>query len=282
MRFRRSLFALLAVCLVGAPVSAQNREHQQIFADLRMLQEQVQRLQLSLNTVVEQLKTTNTRLETQDANTRKGFADQNVAINAISGTVRSLVEKENENSVSVARLTSEMKQIRDGLTIQQTMLSQIMSLLQTPPDPNAPPPPTGGGTPAPRPPDQGMPPSPQSYFDAAWGFYASSKFDDAILLFQDFLKRFPDHPDAPRAQMMIGDSQLMLGKYKEALNAFSEVIARYKASDQLPDAYYKQGFCQEQLGQKAAAEKSYKTVIAEYPQSTAATLAAQALKKIKG
>src|SRR5215207_1729876 len=69
--------AVLAV-LAGSPVSlhAANKEHQQLMADLRMLQEQAQLLQNLIGSVTEALKAVNTRLDQQAETNRKAFADQ--------------------------------------------------------------------------------------------------------------------------------------------------------------------------------------------------------------
>jgi tol-pal system protein YbgF len=99
---------------------------------------------------------------------------------------------------------------------------------------------------------------------------------------REAIKQFPSSPDAPRAQMTIGESYYQLGKFKDALEAYTAVITTYKDSDQVPDAYYKQGLAYQQLGQRAQARTSYQYVIKNYPDSVARTLAEQALKKIGG
>jgi tol-pal system protein YbgF len=278
---------ILFVCLAAAPAGAQNRTELQLMAELRMVHEEVQRLQANLNAIVEQLKATNTRVDTQSEDMRKGFANQNVAIGEIRNTLGTLSARENESAVNVSRLTGEMKSIRDGLTIQQTMLNNIISLLQTPPDPNAVTTPAAGTPPtgAPPPtaaPGPGIPASPSSYYSAAFGFYAATKFDEAIEMAREAIKQFPSSPDAPRAQMTIGESYYQLGKFKDALEAYTAVITSYKDSDQVPDAYYKQGLAYQQLNQRAQARASYQYVIKNYPDSVARTLAEQALKKIGG
>ena len=285
------LFVL--VCLAAVPAAAQNRVDLQLMADVRMLHEEMQRLQLSLNAVVDQIKTTNARIDAQAEEVRKGFANEGVAIGEIRNSVRTIGERENESMVNVSRLTQEMKSIRDGLTVQNTMLNSIMSLLQTPADPNAVTRPVEpGGPPATVPPPtaaappstggSSIPPSPSTYYSAAFGYYAATKYDDAILMATEALAKFPDSPDAPRAQMTIGDSFVNLGKNKEALEAYTTLIDKYKGSDQLADAYYKQGQAYAALGQRENARRSYQYVIKNYPQETAATLAAQALKKLGG
>jgi tol-pal system protein YbgF len=291
MRYRTPVIvtALLALLLAASPAAAQNREHQQLFAEIRILQEQVQRLQLALNTALSQVGETNTRLDAATADTRKGFADQKVLIDALATSLRTLTEREGEGAVRVAQLTQEMKAIRDGLSMQQKMLNDILNLLQPavmaatePGAAGAAGAGAGGGEGAAAPPrPTSIPPSPASYYNAAWGYYASNQFDLAIEACQEALKRFPDSPEAPRAQMTIGESYFYMGQHsKEALEAFTVVITKYKDSDQVPEAYYKQGLTYEQLGQKESARKSYEQVRTTYPDSTAAIFATQALRRL--
>lgn len=283
-RIRSSFFFTLVVLALAPPALAQNRVELQLFADLRMLHEVTQKLQLSVNALAEQIKATNARIDAQAEETRKGFANENIAIGEIRNSVRTLGERQNDSSVNVQRLTQEMKAIRDGLTMQNSMLNNIMNLLQTPPDPNAVTNAAAGGTPPAPPPPGGssIPPSPSTYYTAAAGYYASTKYEDAIQMGQEALKRFPDSPDAPRALMIVGDSNYQLGRFKEALEAFTAVTSKYKDSDQLPDAYYKQGLAYQQLNQRAQARTAYQYVIKTYPDSVARTLAEQNLKKLGG
>ena len=72
----RATSALLGLILlaVASPARAANKEHQQLMADLRMLQEQAQLLQNLIGTVTEALKAVNTRLDQQVETMRKNFA----------------------------------------------------------------------------------------------------------------------------------------------------------------------------------------------------------------
>jgi hypothetical protein len=89
---RRLLPVIAGLCLLLAPAAAgaQNREHQQIVADLRMLHEQLQQLKLTVNTLIEQLAATNTRLDAQGDATRKDFADLRVLVNQLTGDMSTL------------------------------------------------------------------------------------------------------------------------------------------------------------------------------------------------
>jgi tol-pal system protein YbgF len=270
-----------------SPLAAQNRAETQMLLELRTLQEQVQRLQLALNQMTERVKASETQVETRANDMRKGFADQKLLIDSITAGLRTLTERENESGVKVALLSQEMKAIREGLTMQQTMLNQILGLLQPTADaaaagagvvdPAAPPP---AGAMPPRT-GANIPPSPGEYYDRARNYYFNSQFELAIQALEDAIKRFPDAPQAARAQLLIGESYYKSGKYKEALTAFTATLTNYKDPDVLPDAMLRQGMAYEALGQTAQARKSYQQVISTYKDSTAAILASEGLKRLK-
>jgi tol-pal system protein YbgF len=299
----------LCLLLVPAAAGAQNREHQQIVADLRMLHEQLQQLKLTVNTLIEQLAATNTRLDAQGDATRKDFADLRVLVNQLTGDMSTLRENLYDNTTRISKLTQELEAIRTGLGSVNQLLTQIVALLSAPPvDPNAEPgergagrgvpppvtPPTNtAGTP-PTDPDPAIPPpptqprlqapegvsSPTTYLNSASGFYFAGQFDLAVEAFTDFLERFPDSPDAAEAQFFIGEAHYASHRYREAQAAYAIVIGKYKGSPRVPDAYYKQGLAYEQLGEKPEAIKNYELLRKTFPDSTAGGHATQALMRL--
>src|SRR5256714_11117942 len=108
---------LLAAALVCAatPARAANKEHQQMMADLRMLQEQSQLLQNMLGTLAEAIKAVNTRLDQQAETTRKAFADQKLVIDNLTNDVRVIREKLDDNNVRIGSLTQEVDSLRQSL-----------------------------------------------------------------------------------------------------------------------------------------------------------------------
>ena len=293
MTHRARTIALLALTLLwAAPVAAQNREHVEIFADLRMLHEQLQKLQLAVNQLTTQLADANSRMDKQGEDARRAAADQKAVIDSMQITMREISERLDQSSVGVSRVNSEIKVLREALSMQQNLLNQILALLQTTLAGAAPP--AGGGTgagttgatpppDAPLPvaaPPPGLPPSPGEYWNVAWGYYASAKYEESIDAFREYLKQFPNSPDAPRAQMFIGDSQQFLGRYKDAIASYEVVITKHPESDQVPDAYLKQGQSHQALKQIPQARRLYTLVITKYPKSDAAIFAEEALKRI--
>ena len=93
------VLALAYVALTPATPAAADREHQQIMADLRILQEQTQQLQALMNDLGEALKAVNSRIEDQTSLERKAFADGKVQMDAISGDIRVVREKVDETNV---------------------------------------------------------------------------------------------------------------------------------------------------------------------------------------
>src|ERR1700704_1352738 len=102
-----------AILLTAAPPArAANKEHQQLMADLRMLQEQSQQLQNLIGSVTEALKAVNTRLDQQAETTRKNFADQKLVIDNLSNDARVIREKLDDNNVRIGSLTPEGDSLR--------------------------------------------------------------------------------------------------------------------------------------------------------------------------
>src|SRR5713101_4951276 len=169
-KFPVALFALLAVIATASPAHAANKEHQQLMADLRMLQEQSQLLQNLIGSVTDALKAVNTRLDQQAETTRKAFADQKLVIDNLTNDVRVIREKLDDNNVRIGSLTQEVDSLRQSM--QQLSVRQSAT-----PEPDAAaggsPSGTGGASPgggSPTGPVVGV--SPQKLLDAAKSDYS--------------------------------------------------------------------------------------------------------------
>jgi TolA-binding protein len=283
MRHSPTIALAALIYAFSAPVGAQNRVEQQVFLELRTLQAHVQRLQLALNAVTEQVKRAEGRMEAQSGETLRGFADQKVQVEAIAAGLRTLSERESDSSLRVLQLTQEMKAIRDGLTLQQTMLNDILALLQQPAaaagvvDPAAPP---GTAPPPPRPAGS-IPPSPEAYYKTAFGYFFAGQCESAIAALGEALTRFPEAPQAAQAQLTIGEcTEQVGGRNQEALDAYAKVITGYKDPDVVADAHLKQGLLYEKLGRKEEARKVLEQLRKRYPDSSSAIHAVAVLKRM--
>lgn len=289
-RITLSALSLAMVVTVGlTPAVAANREHQQMMADLRMLQEQSQQLQLMLTSLADALRALNGRLDDQATVTRKAFADQKLLIDNVSSDLRVVREKLDDTGVRVNSLSQEMQSMRDALNQLPAQLAPPVTML--PDGTMAPPadgtvPPTGapvaGGAPAPAPgpavpagPAGGL--SPQRMFDTAQADYAAGQWSLAIAGFEQYIRTFGTTDRADDAQFYIGESYQLDSKFKEAVAAYDKVIANYPTGDRVPQALYKRGVALSLLGDNDRARESFQQVIRNYPNSEVAVLARQVL-----
>ena len=279
-----ALAALFASLLMPAPAAAQNREHQQMTADVRMLQEQTQQLAITIAAVnqalAESLKAINARLDQASDATRKAYADQKLVIDNIGEGVRVVRERSNDTNVRMGELREELEALR--LTVQALQQAALapppVADPYAPVDPNAP-----ASLPAPPPPvalpsTAGL--SPARLYETARADYFAGQWTSAISGFDAFLRAFPRSEQADDAQFHIGETHYAQNRWEPAIAAYNQVIQNYPGTNAVPDAYYKRGLAQEHLGQADAARASWDAVARNFPDSDAGRLARQNLDRL--
>jgi tol-pal system protein YbgF len=281
-------FALvLLTWMMPMPARAQNREHQQMTADVRMLQEQTQQLAITLaainQTLTESIKALNARLDQANEATRKGFADQKLTIDNIVDGVQVIRERSDDTNVRIGSLNEELEAMR--VTVQALQALQ-QSALAPPPivDPNAP---VDPAAPAPAPVVAAPPTlpstaglSPTRMYETARADYFAGQWASAINGFEAFLRTFPRSEQADDAQLNIAESYYSQNQFPEAIAAYNLVIQNYPGTNSVPTAYYKRGLAQQQAGQTDAARASWETVAKSFPDSDEGRLAKQQLSRI--
>jgi tol-pal system protein YbgF len=270
-------FALALVCLCPAPAAAVDREHQQLEADIRMLQEQAQQLQQMLSGLGDALKQLNSRIDDQTGLERKAFADGKVQMDNLSGDVRIVREKVDETNVRLSSLSQEMEALRTSLPQPGAVTAPPATSDASQPA-GAPGVTPGTATPPPAP-VAGQ--TPQRLYESAYSDYSMGQYPLAIQGFQAYLNYYPKSDMADDAQFQIGESYSASGKWAEAVAAYNRVISDYPSGNQVPSAYYKRGLALERIpGQIDQAKQSYQTVVDKFADSMAATLAKQALERL--
>jgi TolA-binding protein len=285
----QKLFAVVIGLLVvgaAAPASAANKEHQQLMADIRMLQEQTQLLQNLLGQFNEALKAVNTRLDQQSESNRKLAADQKLAIDNLTNDARVIREKLDDNNVRVGSLTQEVDALRRSM--------QQMATRPAATDP------FGGGDPSAAPsgaaqPPGGAPPStgapaaatptmtasPRQVWDAAYADYTSGQYDLAVLGFEAYIRNFPKSDSADDAQVLICAAFLADKKYQKAVDACDAAIRTYPTGNAIPDAYFRKGLALADMRDVNGARTAWETVVRNFPDSDAGRLAKQRLDQIR-
>jgi tol-pal system protein YbgF len=275
-RTRRLATTLLTLALVPAAAGAQSREQLQLMAELRMLQEQVAQLLLAVGRIDAQVAEMDKRLDAEKEAAVKTAADQQLRLNTLAQTLTVIREKLDDNTTRSAQQAQELTALITSIRIINEQLSTLTSLLQPPVnpiDPDAP----AAAVPA-DPGGAALPPSPTRLFNQAMDDYLSNNLELAIEGFQEFVAKFPEAPDAPKAQYYVGLSYHDQRRYKDAIAAFGKVITTYKDSEWVAQAYFSQGGAYEALKQPGAARAAYQNVIKLFPNSTEALMAQQRLK----
>ena len=265
------VIALFAVM----PVRGADREHQQMMADIRMLQEQTVRLGLMLGTIDESLTMLLTKLDVQEQDTRRAFADQKLLVGNLSSGVRVVREKVDETNVRVSSLAQEVEALRTAIPTRTSPLVQLLV------DPE-----TGLPTAQPSvlvsaavaPVNPGV--SPQRLYDTAWADYANGQWVLAIQGFEVYISSFPRSELADDAQFYIGNTYYADGQYREAADAFEQVVLNYPDGDAVAEALYKRGLALDRLGEPELARQAFELVVQNYSEDNMANLAQQWLDRL--
>jgi tol-pal system protein YbgF len=274
--------ALLAWCVAAGPAAAQNREHQQQAAELRILQEQQQLLALSVAQVVEALKSVGVRVDDAGAASRKSLADLGLRVDSFSGALGSIRERTQDTDTRVRSLGDEIQALRSVLLAIQGQLTQLAQAAPPSLDPLD----TSAAVP-PTPPPQVTPSAPQTaglspsrMMASARSDYFDGRYDLALSGFEAITRSFPNSETASEAQFYIGETHFNRSRWLDAVAAYTLVIQRYPNSASVPEAYFRRGRAYDELGQADLARASWETVVKTYPETTGAILARQALERL--
>lgn len=271
--------AAVLTLVSASPAAAADKAHQQLMAEIRMLQEQQQQLQQMMGTLAETLKVVSTKIDDQTAANRKSFADEKLQIDNVAEGVRVLREKADDTNVRLSTVSQELEAVRQAMSTGPTASAAVAPTGATEPAPPAGDP----GAPSTAAPVPTTPPgsapfiSPQRMYDNAYSDYTGGQFDIAIQGFNAYIASFPKSDKADDAQLNIGNAYYAAGKYREAADAFQKVISNYPAGDSVPVAYYKLGLTYTDLKQPDLARRAFETVTQKYPTAPEAILAKQRL-----
>jgi TolA-binding protein len=136
---------------------------------------------------------------------------------------------------------------------------------------------------------------PQDLYQAAYIDFSKGSYALAIDGFREFLRRYPDHPQANSAQYWIGECQVALAQQytnagqterasealHRAVQEFRKVVANYPRGDRVPTALYKEALTLIELKQPAVAQARLQYLVDNFPQAEEAPLARERLAALK-
>lgn len=120
----------------------------------------------------------------------------------------------------------------------------------------------------------------QAAYTQAFDFLKSGNYPSAITGFRSYLTAYPQGPLADNAQYWLGEAYYVSKDYPNAAFAFKSVVDQYPTSRKLPDALLKLGFAQFELKRFGEARTTLTDVTRRFPDSDAARLASERLRRI--
>ena len=250
------------------------REIAQVEEEVRMLQSGFDQKMATLLTLVQQALDAG-----HQANTSVSVLNERVAqtldrelkdaLRPVAGLTAKVDNANNDISDvrnSMADMTTQLNRIQQLLTDMNTAIKVMQAPAAAPPPSNTNPDSARSAA-----------PPPTVLYDNALNDYNAGRADLAADAYAMFLRTYPEDPNAPEAQFMLGEIHLSQQKYDMAETEFDAVLEKYPEGKRTPDAYFMKGMALKQGGHKDAAATVWKTLYRKYPKSDAAKNAAEQL-----
>jgi len=285
--------ASAALLLLSGSAFGASKEMQEMQRDIAQLQDQIRSLQSSFDQ-----KMTSIQTLVQQALDAASKANTNVSV--LSAGVSSTLERELKQSLTpvaglaakvdntnndVSELRNNVQDLNNSVNRIQQMMTDLNNSVKVMSAPAAAPPPAsggtgtvpGGGVSAPSGPASSAPPA-EALFTTATRDENGGKFDLAVSEYQDFIRFYPDNPNAARAQFNIGNTRYTQQKFEQAAADFDVVITKYPEDTTLtPQAYFMKGMSLKNTN-KSGAIQAWRALIAKYPRSDSAAQAKEQLR----
>jgi len=242
------------------------------------------------------------------AQLRQDLNAVNLAVHRSKGETETVVgqldrrtrEQAAENTKQLQTLSARLDSLTaelNSLSARLDELTQRLDTLSRPAGGGSPPRPSPTPAPTPSPSGGGRSsggPSAEESYKAAYLDFSKGNYSLAIASFREFVRRFPDAPQADGAQYWIGESyvasaraaatQGQADKAKEALQQavqeYRKVFVNYPRGAQVPTALYKEALALEELKQIKLAQARLQYLVDNFPQSQEAPLARERLKSL--
>ncbi len=117
-------------------------------------------------------------------------------------------------------------------------------------------------------------------YSEAYTLLKNGQYDEAINAFRNFLQNHADTDYADNAQYWLGEANYVTRRFSQAIAEFGRVISDYESSQKVPGALLKIGYAHYELEEWPQARVALERLISEYPESSAARLAENRLKRM--
>ena len=124
-------------------------------------------------------------------------------------------------------------------------------------------------------------PDPEELYNSAYSRLNQGDLQGARTEFKKFLELFPQTEYSDNAQFWVGECFYRDKKYEEAILEFEEVVKKFPQGNKVPDALLKQAFSFIAINDTNTAKQLLQKIITQYPASAQADLAKAKLDTLK-
>ncbi|MCB1550828.1 MAG: tol-pal system protein YbgF [Alphaproteobacteria bacterium] len=113
---------------------------------------------------------------------------------------------------------------------------------------------------------------PAGQYEMAFSLLKSGNYKASRNGFDEFLKKYPDHPLSPNAMYWLGENYYAEGAYDKAMRVFAESYKKYPKGPKSPDSLLKLGMSLEKTGKTQQACITLQQLKKEFPTGSASVL----------
>ncbi len=123
--------------------------------------------------------------------------------------------------------------------------------------------------------------SAEDAYEMAYHLFKANENEAARKAFDQFVRRFPDSPLVDNALFWTGETYYRTEDYANAILKYQQVVKKYPKGSKGPDALLKMGYALEKMKELQAAAAAMEKLLKAYPKAPQAKLAARKLEQLK-
>lgn len=263
---------LFVIALFPALLLGQKRDDfLSIQRDVAQLQDQVKQLQAgqdqkmaALESLIKQALEESNKVSSTAAALQATLTERlNEQQARVEAPIAVLGTKVDQSAEELRSTRENLADLSRRLSNLDNKLADISSAVRTLNTPAVAPPPPEASTSAPATTPSGV--SAEALWTKAVKDYTGAKDKLALNEFAEFLKYFPQNPNAAEAQYYMGLIYDHGEQYDDAAQVFTAVVERYPDSPKAADAMYMKGVEYQKAGSDKEAIAAYRAFVKQYP-----------------
>jgi tol-pal system protein YbgF len=121
----------------------------------------------------------------------------------------------------------------------------------------------------------------QNAYEQSFELLKQSRYEDAILGFQQLVDTWPNSQLADDAYYWMSEARYVNREFEYALSGFRTVVTRYPDSQRVPEALLKVGYIQYDIGAYEDAAETFRDILARFPGHQVTVSAQTKLRRIE-